>query len=87
MTLLTLGSERERNRMTIALLLSSLLGGLVGAGLGLYWDTSAVMVVLYYVLGSMAFTITSVTVVMSRMEKQNTPVQDSASKVSPQFNG
>lgn len=71
--------------MIIALLLSSLLGGLFGVSLGVYWGLGVVMIGLCYILGGMVGAFVSVMFALSRMTPQAQPVKEPSPETAPQF--
>ena len=81
----TRGSEQDIRHMIIALLLSSLLGGLFGVSLGIYWGFGIVMTGLCYVFGSMLGAFVAVTFALSRMTPQAQSVKEHTPETAPQF--
>ncbi|MEM8633341.1 MAG: hypothetical protein AAGF33_00035 [Pseudomonadota bacterium] len=67
--------------MVITLLLSSLLGSVIGTGLGLYWGLGAVMIGTFYILGGMIAVTCVLMALLSREKKRETPHL----KPAPQF--
>lgn len=71
--------------MIITLLLASVFGGLLGAGIALYWGLGAMLIALGYVLGSFLGATIIIVLVISRFERQVAPTENQTPETAPQL--
>ncbi|MEL6806135.1 MAG: hypothetical protein AAFO97_00035 [Pseudomonadota bacterium] len=71
--------------MVITLLLSSLLGSLIGVVLGLHWEMGNMTIGLFYLLGGMTGVTLALMRAMSRTRKCNTAMTEPVSDTAPQL--